>query len=209
MNVVERVARACQLSTNTVARIRREAKQNAGKFHTPQKRYQVGRKRVDPDSFNREAIRRTIHAFYERHEYPTLDAVLAEVKEKEIFEGGRGTLYKLLREMGFKHRKHENKRYIYEQPRIIQQRHSYLRAMRANRKSAHPRPTIFLDETWCNAHHGNTRMWVDKEGSGGFKHPTGKGKRLIILHAGALLAGCHKQSSFSDQNQKRVIITMK
>ena len=30
MNVVERVAQACQLSTNTVIRIRREAKNNKG-----------------------------------------------------------------------------------------------------------------------------------------------------------------------------------
>ena len=186
MNVVERVAQACQLSTNTVVRIRREAKNNEGNFSTPSKRYHVSRKKINPDSFDREAIRRTIHAFYERNEYPTLDSVLEQVKEKEIFRGGRSTLYKLLREMGFKYRQHENKRYIYEQPRIIQQRHSYLRTMRANRNSEHPRPTIFLDETWCNAHHGNTRMWVDSDGTGGFKHPTGKGKRLIILHAGGI-----------------------
>ena len=29
-------------------------------------------------------------------------------------------------------------------------------------------------------------MWVDSDGTGGFKHPTGKGKRLIILHAGGV-----------------------
>ena len=29
-------------------------------------------------------------------------------------------------------------------------------------------------------------MWVDSDGTGGFKHPTGKGKRLIILHAGGI-----------------------
>ena len=112
MNVVERVAQACQLSTNTVVRIRCEAKKNGGKFSTPSKRYEVSRKQINPDSFDREAIR-TIHAFYERHEYPTLDSVLEQVKEKEIFRGGRSTLYKLLREMGFKYRQHENKRYIY------------------------------------------------------------------------------------------------
>ena len=129
MNVVERVAQACQLSTNTVVRIRREAKNNEGNFSTLSKRYHVSRKKINPDSFDREAIRRTIHAFYERNEYPTLDSVLEQVKEKEIFRGGRSTLYKLLREMGFKYRQHENKRYIYEQPHIIQQRHSYLRTM--------------------------------------------------------------------------------
>ena len=29
-------------------------------------------------------------------------------------------------------------------------------------------------------------MWVDEDGSGGFKHPTGKGKRLIIRPAGGV-----------------------
>ena len=134
MNIIEHMAQACQLSTN---RIRRERKKNGGNFSTPSKRYQVSRKQISPDSFDREVIiSRMIHAFYERHEYPTLDSVLELVKEKEIFRGGRSTLYKLLCEMGFKYRQHENKRYIYEQPCIIQQRHSYLRAMQANKNLA-------------------------------------------------------------------------
>ena len=54
MNIVERVAQACQLSTNTVIRIRREAKNNKGNFSTPSKRYQVSRKKINPDSFERQ-----------------------------------------------------------------------------------------------------------------------------------------------------------
>ena len=88
--------------------------------------------------------------------------------------------------MGFRYRKHENRRYIYEQPDIIQQRHAYLRAMKANRESEHPRPTIFLDETWCNSRHSCAHMWVDADGKGGFKHSMGKGPRLIIVHAGGV-----------------------
>ena len=38
MNVVDRVAKACQLSTSTVANIRREGK-TGDLFNTPQKRY--------------------------------------------------------------------------------------------------------------------------------------------------------------------------
>lgn len=29
------------------------------------------------------------------------------------------------------------------------------------------------------------KIWVDKDGSGGWKRPGGKGERLIILHAGS------------------------
>ena len=82
--------------------------------------------------------------------------------------------------------RHESKRYIYEQPDIIQQRHAYLRAMKANRESGNPWPTIFLDETWCNSRHSCIHMWVDANGKGGFKHSLGKEPRLIIVHAGGV-----------------------
>ena len=132
------------------------------------------------DDFDRQAIRRVVHCFYERHEYPTLQSLLAELKSKELFGDGRSTLHQLLKDMGFRYCKHVNKRYIYEQ------RHAYLRAMRAYRTSKHPRPTIFLDETWCNSRHSCTHMWVDSDGKGGFKHAVGKGPRLIIVHVGGV-----------------------
>ena len=46
MNVVDRVVKACQLSTSTVANIRREGKIR-GLFKTPQKRYTTDRKQIN------------------------------------------------------------------------------------------------------------------------------------------------------------------
>ena len=69
------------------------------------------------DDFNVEAIRNEVHAFYGRKEYPTLDSLLGALKDKNLFQGGCTTLWKVLREMGFRH---QNKQYIYEQPRVIQ-----------------------------------------------------------------------------------------
>ena len=117
MNVVHRVAKACQLSTSNVSNIRREG--SGGPFKTPQKRYTTDRKQINVDDFDRQAIRRTVHRFYERHEYPTLQSLLDDLKARQLFKGGKSTLHKLLREMGFRYRKHENRRYIYEQPDII------------------------------------------------------------------------------------------
>ena len=37
-----------------------------------------------------------------------------------------------------------------------------------------------------NAHHNNEYISVDSDGSGGWKVPSGKGQRLIILHAGGV-----------------------
>ena len=60
MNVVDRVAKAFQLSTSTVANIRREGK-IGGLFKTPQKRYTTDRKQINIDDFDRQAIRRVFH----------------------------------------------------------------------------------------------------------------------------------------------------
>ena len=42
---------------------------------------------------------------------------------------------------------------------------------------------IYLDETAINAHHTCTKEWVSSDGSAGRKIPTGKGDRLVLLHA--------------------------
>ena len=103
MNVVDHVAKACQLCTSTVANIRREGK-TGGLFKTAQKQFTTDRKQLM--TFDRQAIRRVVRGFYERQEYPTLQSLLRELKAKELY---KGTLHKLLREMGFRYRKHENR----------------------------------------------------------------------------------------------------
>uniref|UniRef100_A0A1X7V3G4 Winged helix-turn helix domain-containing protein n=1 Tax=Amphimedon queenslandica TaxID=400682 RepID=A0A1X7V3G4_AMPQE len=99
-----------------------------------------------PDDFNRDAIRRIIHDSYLSRDYPTRDSVLQKARSSGVFDGGQTTLSKLLKSMGFHYKKREDgKKYIYEQPRVIEQQHQYLRQMRLNREER--RPEVFLDET--------------------------------------------------------------
>ena len=45
---------------------------------------------------------------------------------------------------------------------------------------------MFLDETWLNSHAAPKRIWVDEnDQSGGWRRPSGKGQRLIVLRAGS------------------------
>ena len=50
---------------------------------------------------------------------------------------------------------------------------------------------MYLDETWANARDGVEKMWVEGDPraiggrKGGIRKPSGKGSRLIILHAGS------------------------
>ena len=164
--------------------IRERVKSSGGILCTPERRYTKSRVQIQLDDFNVEAICRIVHEFYTRKEYPTLESLLSLLKTRQLFSGGRTTLWLVLREMGFQYKKHENKRYIYEQLRVIQQRHDYLRRLRKNRQDQHP--VVYLDETWVNAHHGRDTMWVDGDGTAGWKRPSGKGGRLIVLHSGTL-----------------------
>ena len=52
------------------------------------------------------------------------------VKRKGLFDSERITLWKLLGKLGFKYKQVNDKRYVYEQPRIIVQWHEYLSRMR-------------------------------------------------------------------------------
>ena len=82
-----------------------------------------------------------------------------------------------------------DKHYIYEQPRIIVQRQEYLRRMRRNRREG--QPVIYLDETWANARDSFEKMRVEDDPTAtggttvGVRKPSGKGGRLIKLHAGS------------------------
>ena len=50
---------------------------------------------------------------------------------------------------------------------------------------------VYLEETWANAHDTRENMWVEDVPrvsvgtKGGIRKPSGKGKRLLILHAGS------------------------
>ena len=81
--------------------------------------------------------------------------------------------------MGFHYRKQDNRRYYYEQPQIIEQRHKYLHKMMQNRVDQ--KLVVFLDETWANSHDGKDMAWVENDpvtgGTlGGVRRPTGEGE---------------------------------
>ena len=61
-------------------------------FQSPVKRYTANKARIVLGDFDTEAIRRTIHDFYEKKEYPTLKKLLSVLREKGLFRSiGVGT----------------------------------------------------------------------------------------------------------------------
>ena len=75
-DVAQITAEATGLSKNTVKRICSEGAITGGSFGSPEKRYGMNRKKIVMDDFDGAAIRRTVHEFYTRKEYPTVQMLL-------------------------------------------------------------------------------------------------------------------------------------
>ena len=75
---LERTSKATGLSRSAVSCLRgeKEALGEDEEFSTPKKRYCSSRRRVDPDDFNREAIRRLVYRLYENTTNLTLCKLL-------------------------------------------------------------------------------------------------------------------------------------
>ena len=140
------------------------------------------------DQFQKEAIRREIIAFYDRGELPTLENVLKKVKQAPInFPVGRTSLWKVIRELGFRFKKcSSGRRLLMERQDIVVARNKYLRQIEKNRKSDNPSPEVYVDETWVNQRDSVGKCWTVGDGSVGPKVKSGKGSRFIVLHTGGI-----------------------
>jgi transposase len=194
--VNDRVVAATGVSERTLRRIKEQHKKE-GKVKTPGKqRPQKTGQFSKLDNFFLTALRRKVHEYFTRKEIPNLDKLLVEAKQELEYPYGRTSLWRILREIGFKYTKRNSKTFIYERPEILVHRHRYLREIKSLRQSQPTPNIVYLDETWLNAHHSVSRVWCDQQVeenpykakteclSVGLQQPSGKGQRLIITHAG-------------------------
>ena len=126
---MKRTAEATGVSERSIRDIHKQCITQESQLLTPVKRYSISRIRINPDTFDREAIRRLVHDFYTRKEYPTISAVLDKAQQLCGFPGGRYCMWRVLQEMGFTYKKRDTKKYIYEQQNIIEHRHTYLQTI--------------------------------------------------------------------------------
>ena len=136
------------------------------------------------DDFDLCVVRRTVLGFYERKEIPTLCKIKEELVEKIGFSGCISSLHKILLDIGFKFARVNGRKFLLEKNDIVAARTRFLRAMQQHKQSAHS--IVYLDETWVNQNYTVGKCWIDTSTpeATGVKPPTGKGGRLIILHAG-------------------------
>lgn len=95
------------------------------------------------------------------------------------------SLSKIIKSLGFRYKKTQNRKCLCEMSHIVSKRHEFLRNYIKNLKSESPKPFVFLDETWIFSKGGEKRSWQDNSVRC-YQQPTkcGSGKRYIIVHAG-------------------------
>ncbi|CAH1961997.1 unnamed protein product [Acanthoscelides obtectus] len=152
------------------------------------------------DEADKHAITRKVHEFFFRNEIPTIDKVLQEVNgDTTLPNFKRSTFHALLKHLNFKLKKRGRNSLLLDREEIVLWRRDYLTKIGKYRNQN--RKIYYLDETWVNAGHTTSKVWVDDsvtssrraflDGlSTGLKNPAvlrfpGKGKRLIICHIGS------------------------
>lgn len=211
--VLERVASACKVPYRTVRRINSElkeavkddggedgassrletatddieeeeapiAKKSRTIIRTPRKNRESHNCSVtNLDDFQKSAIHRHILAYYERKEVPTLRKLLVSLKDADLFHGSRWSLSQVIKSIGFVYKKFNSRKCLMEKPSVALLRCQFLRKIH----NVDMNKIVFLDETWLNANSTKDKGWTDNTVKGTLSTPLGKGKRLIICHAG-------------------------
>lgn len=184
--VIDRTAAALKINKNTVVKIGKEMSE-AEKSGEPSKLQTPGKKRcrdkpiTSVDSFAEDAIRRHVYDYYRRKEHPTLCKLLVTLKEAGLFQGSRTSLFSVLHNLGFHYGHFNGRKLLMEREDIAAWRCRFLRDIR----SMNIDEVVWLDETWVNSGHVVKQGWTDDTNKGTMAMPSGKGGRLILLHAGS------------------------
>ncbi|XP_045447431.1 uncharacterized protein LOC123655720 [Melitaea cinxia] len=187
-----RVAAMTDVSESTVTRILRQERESSSvsgvpgpsKVTTPGKTRPNRDKKIKIDDFDASAIRQKIMSFYAvRKEIPTLNKLLVELREEINFEGGRTTLWKILKQLGYKYKKCQSKRkMLVERTDIATWRFNYLSEIKKYREEG--RTIVYLDETFIHSSYSVQKCWQSESEEGALVRDYGMGRRWIIAHAG-------------------------
>ena len=95
------------------------------------------------------------------------------------------TFLRSLDRLGFTYGIGKRRTALKEQDYVVLARRRYLRKKIANRNDdgSLKRPEIYLDETYINKNHSNQFTWYLEEDGPWVNKPSGKGPRVIVVHA--------------------------
>jgi len=129
----EVTAEACGVSFASVKRICAEGRKlgddgPSTSFKSPRKSYKRVKYATNLDDFDNEVVRRTVHNFYDNHEFPTSSKILAAMREKTNYPGSKSSMKVLLKNLDFKYKKcNDGRKFLMERNDIVASRVKFLR----------------------------------------------------------------------------------
>ena len=114
------------------------------------------------------------------------------------------TLLRSLNRIGFTYGVGKRRTALKEQEYVILARRRYLRRKLANRKKngTLKRPEVYLDETYINKNHSSRFTWYLEEDGPWVNKPSGKGPRVIVVHAITLNGWVDNAKLIFDANKR-------
>ena len=153
------------------------------------------RKRNELDEFDREVLARIMQDLYRKKHLPTLKMIKVKLAQKSIDINVQRLSYEL-KKLGFAWKKvGENRKKFVCRGDVTDARATYLRTVKAFRNNGYQ--IVYLDETFVNKNHCSSHAWLPDVDCNDILTlvknrdielpdvPSGKGKRLIVLHAGS------------------------
>lgn len=138
---------------------------------------------IDVDEFDLFVIWATVSEIFRENKCPTVTEILVRVREKINYKGSERSLRRIMKnKFHFKYGKIDNRSFFIERSDVVAHRHRYLQQIHHFREKLSN--FVYLDETWVNENHSKQKQWHDNLSVKGRKLPLGKGRRLILLHAG-------------------------
>ncbi|XP_063231084.1 uncharacterized protein LOC134535768 isoform X2 [Bacillus rossius redtenbacheri] len=132
------------------------------------KRPQEGKSLDTVNDFTVNAIRNAIYRMYAEGLNVTVDTILKEIRERQIdYYGGRSSLHKLLKKMGFSWTTVDGRKALIENENIVLQRIDFLRKYKEEKE----RGTV-------------SKSWQDKSLQSAKRRTVGDGKMFIVVNAG-------------------------
>ncbi|KAL4125798.1 hypothetical protein QTP88_010038 [Uroleucon formosanum] len=176
-------AKACGISLACVKKVCSEAKKelevgpsNKIAFKSPRKSYKRVKVMSSLDDFDNEVVRRTIHSFYDKGEFPTTAKILVAMQEKINYPGSKTSVKRILHNLNFKYKTcNDERKFLMERNDIVACRVKFLRKMYELRQNNLEEPSVVvmdnasyhsvLAEEYprANARKADIQKWLEKK----------------------------------------------
>ncbi|KAF0722832.1 Uncharacterized protein FWK35_00037672, partial [Aphis craccivora] len=117
----QKTSKACGIHIKSVKRITAEGSKaflntESGEpsFTSPRKTFKRLKYATGIDDFDEDVVRRTVHEFYDKSEFPTSLKILSNYQEKTGYKGSKTSMWRILKQMKFRYKKCNNVVYLDE-----------------------------------------------------------------------------------------------